>query len=279
MSNFPKTLKGDRPDESSSNSISPNNDNDNRERQLPIPPPSNPRQYRAIGLVRGKYQLSGEQLTQGTLTATDGTEIEAVLLGRTISLVKNHLDLDKEHLWVVYPRTRQTDDKLHVQIVGVWEPETLQRNRDEGEADGEEMSLEEVRDGYFSIRGEAVFYSTEQKSIVIKIKQAPKKEGEKPKFFKLKLQGVLSDRPLRHFWDLHVRLEGENLIIESSKDMGAIPVKKRPDDKFGRGKKPFINKRSNAGEDRPSSGSRPVVKERPVPKAEKPVPKPKPAKH
>ncbi len=90
-------------------------------RQQPIPPPSEPMQYRAIGLVRGRYLASSEQFTQGTLLTTDGVELNAVLLGRIMSLVKNHLDLDKEHLWVVYPRTRQENDTLHIQIVGVWE--------------------------------------------------------------------------------------------------------------------------------------------------------------
>jgi len=43
---------------------------------------------------------SDEQFTQGTLVATDGTEIN-VRLGRIMSLVKNHLNLEQEHLWVV----------------------------------------------------------------------------------------------------------------------------------------------------------------------------------
>ena len=87
-------------------------------RKHPIPPPSDPKQYRAIGLIQGRYQFSEEQLTQGTVWTPDGTAIDAVLLGRVLSLVKNHLDLSENHLWVVYPRTRQKDDHLHVQIVG-----------------------------------------------------------------------------------------------------------------------------------------------------------------
>src|SRR5689334_6494987 len=70
------------------------------DRQQPIPPPSEPMQYRAIGLVRGRYCASDEQFTQGILLTTDGVELNAVLLGRIMSLVKNHLDLEKEHLWV-----------------------------------------------------------------------------------------------------------------------------------------------------------------------------------
>ncbi len=94
-------------------------------RQHPIAPPSEPKQYRAIGLVRGRYQPSTEQFTRGNLRTPDGSEIDAVLLGRVMSLLKNHLDLESEHLWVVYPRTRQENNDLHIQIMGVWEPETL----------------------------------------------------------------------------------------------------------------------------------------------------------
>ncbi|MDX2096855.1 MAG: hypothetical protein SFW36_03695, partial [Leptolyngbyaceae cyanobacterium bins.59] len=91
-------------------------------RQHPIPPPSEARQYRAIGLVRGQYVPSEEQFTRGTILAADGTKLEAVLLGRVMSLVKKHLSLEESHLWVTYPRTRDREGDLHLQIVGVWEP-------------------------------------------------------------------------------------------------------------------------------------------------------------
>src|SRR4028118_205822 len=109
------------------------------QRQQPIPPPSEPMQYRAIGLVRGQYMPSAEQLTRGTLLASDGTLIDAVLLGRVMSLVKNHLSLDQSHLWVVYPRSRQEDGNLHVQIVGVWEPEKLHQTRSTEPPNSEEV--------------------------------------------------------------------------------------------------------------------------------------------
>ncbi|ASC73357.1 uncharacterized protein XM38_043220 [Halomicronema hongdechloris C2206] len=88
-------------------------------------------QYRAIGLVRGIYSPSEEQFNRGLLTTEDGTSIDSVLLGRITSLVKKHLTLETPHQWVVYPRTRTDDSEdsqdldLHLQIVGVWEPETL----------------------------------------------------------------------------------------------------------------------------------------------------------
>jgi hypothetical protein len=97
----------------------------------PIAPPSEPMQYRAIGLVQGTYTPDEEQFNHGNVITDDGAVIDAVLLGRVTSLVKKHIDLEKSHLWVVYPRTRRGDEDsdveqdLHIQIVGVWEPETL----------------------------------------------------------------------------------------------------------------------------------------------------------
>lgn len=205
-----------------------------KKRFQPIPPPSHPRQYRAIGLVRGKYEIAEDQLTQGNLITSDGTKIDSVLLGRVISLVKKHLDLDKEHLWVVYPRTKVNDDALHLQIVGVWEPETL--NQDEHEKPNI-IASEEVPENYFSIRGEVVFFDVAKEVVVVKIKQFPRKEGDKPKSFKLKLKGVLEGKPLRHFWDLNVNLEGESLVIPEGEgtDLGIAQKKPRFKKKFDGG--------------------------------------------
>lgn len=111
----------------------------------PIPTPSEPMQYRAIGLVRGRYEPSEEQFTKGNLIATDGSVLDSVLLGRVMSLVKNHIDLTTDHLWVVYPRTR--DEHLHLQIMGVWEPETLHQEDDPTDSDGDtESSAAEAAD-------------------------------------------------------------------------------------------------------------------------------------
>ena len=232
------------------------------ERTQPIPPPSHPRQYRAIGLIRGKYQITGEQITQGNLITTDGAEIEAVLLGRVISLVKKHLDLEQEHLWVVYPRTKVKDDRLHVQIVGVWEPETLSQDEEQSST----VPSEEIEENYFSIRGEVVFFDREKEIVVIKIKQFPRKEGDKPKSFKLQLKGVLEGKPLRRFWDLNANLEGETLVVppETGTDLGFAQKKPRFKKKFD-GKKPF-RKRPPSTEKPNVSGGKP----RPKPKLNKP---------
>jgi hypothetical protein len=211
----------------------------NTTRKKPIPPPTYPRQYRAIGLIFGQYIPSEEKITRGNLITSDGTQIEAVLLGRLMSLMKNHLDLKKSHLWVVYPRSKQENDTLHVQLLGVWEPATF--HTEEVEKTGPTNEDDPTcQSGYFSIRGEVVFYLEERETVVIKIKQSPKKESETAKFFKLKLRGTLPPRPLRHFYDLQVQLEGEELIIRESQDLGLANFQKPT--KFQGKSKPFSDK-------------------------------------
>ena len=247
-------------------------------RQHPIPPPSEPRQYRAVGLVRGRYTQSEEQFTRGMLIAADGTAIDAVLLGRVMSLVKNHLDLEQEHLWVVYPRTRQEDGNLHAQIMGVWEPETLKKladpsDEEENEEAGEiEISGEastaslppsefDVEDGYFSIRGEVIYQSQDaEKYVIVKIKQAPRKNDDKMKFFKLKLKGDLVTKAIGFFWDFHVKLQADSLMIQQANNIGALPIKKR---KFPPGSKPPGGFRGGGGK-RPFTPRPPIGDGAPV---------------
>ncbi|MEM8804764.1 MAG: hypothetical protein AAGF01_01780 [Cyanobacteria bacterium P01_G01_bin.38] len=109
---------------------------DNRPRQHPISPPSEPMQYRAIGLLRGRYCPSEENFNRGHILTQDNTQVSSVLLGRVTSLVKKHLEIESNHLWVVYPRTiADEDNALSVQIVGVWEPETLGVEGEDAEAE------------------------------------------------------------------------------------------------------------------------------------------------
>ncbi len=256
-------------------------------RQQPIPPPSEPMQYRAIGLVRGRYMASAEQFTQGTLLTTDGTQLEAVLLGRIISLLRNHLDLTQEHLWVVYPRTGQKEDNLHLQIVGVWEPENLtkQQTPDEPEARTEQGenspqtpdSSPLVEDGYFSVRGEVVFQSASDGQLVVKIKQAPRKESDKPKHFKLKLQGVLKTKAVGQFWDLQVKRQADNLVIQQAEAIAPMP-KPKPRKKFQPSGGEKLGHKSNFDTPRPvrkTPGSSSSVP-KPIPKTSVPKPNKRP---
>ena len=179
-------------------------------RQHPIPPVTEALQYRAIGVVRGVYEpTDGDQLTRGLIRCADGTAIEAVVLGRLLTLMRRHLDLSIPHLWVVYPRSRD-EQVLHLQLVGVWEPSTL-TNPEEPEAPSD--SLPEG-DEYFSVRGELIYTRPETGDLVVKVRQLPRPDGSKPVPFKLQIKGQIPLEHLRHFVALDLRRQGQELQLE-----------------------------------------------------------------
>jgi hypothetical protein len=218
---------------------------------MPIPMASEPLQYRAIGLVKGAYLASAEEFTKGSVITDDGTLIDAVLLGRIMSLAKKHLDLGESHLWVVYPRVRKDDGKLHVQIMGIWEPKLIEP------VDGTTVPPEpmEIPDNYFSVRGEVVFQSREKKEVFVKIRQAARKKDIEPRQFKLRLIGDFPDKMVGNFWEFDVLRQGDDLVIRTGQMIAALRAKGKPpgggDKKhFG---KPWEHKA-------PSAGSEPLGK-------------------
>ncbi|KKZ10379.1 MAG: hypothetical protein TH68_10950 [Candidatus Synechococcus spongiarum 142] len=191
-------------------------------RKQPISPVTDPLQFRAIGLVRGTYRPeSPDCFTSGMIHAMDDTQLEAVLLGRVIHLLRRYVDLDQPHLWVCYPRNRDKDkSKLHLQVMGIWEPslldradETLQNDGPVPKAIGPETP--EPPDGYFSVRGELMFTDPEAQQLLVKIRQQPRANATKrARSFKLMLHGVVPPRALRHFLNLDLQRHGQSLHVE-----------------------------------------------------------------
>lgn len=192
-------------------------------RQHPISPVTEPTQYRAIGVVRGHYvPTDPEQLTRGVIRTADGTEIEAVVLGRLLTLMRRHLDLAEPHLWVVYPRSRE-ENQLHLQMVGVWEPSTLTPAGEEGEAAaGPEADQLPEGDDYFSVRGELIYTRPETGDLVVKVRQQPRSDGTRPIPFKLQLRGTIPLEHLRHFVALDLRRQGQQLCLENHEVLGPV---------------------------------------------------------
>jgi len=227
-------------------------------RQHPIPPVTEPLQYRAIGVVRGVYEPSDPAvLTRGAIRTADGQAIEAVVLGRLLTLMRRHLDLSLPHLWVVYPRFRE-EGHLHLQMVGVWEPSTLAQEAEEpGGSDG----LPEG-DDYFSVRGELIYTRPETQDFVVKVRQLPRPDGERPIPFKLQLRGEIPLEHLRHFVSLDLRRQEQTLQLERLEVLS--PIVQRGN-RGGKGRRPSGGGRGPEGSRRnddspsqtgPSSDSR-----------------------
>jgi len=234
----------------------------------PIPPPSYDQQYRAIGLVWGIYQPK-TQLTRGEIILSETVTLETVLLGRSINVVKKHINLEDPHLWVVYPRTRHKNDYLHLQIVGVWEPDTLKESSQRAEQLEEDVvSQVSTQAGYFSIRGEVIFYSEAEQKIIVKIKRAT---SQKPNFFKLRLNGILPDEQekLGWFWEFDVQLKGEELVVTEGKKIA--PISNKP-------KRHVSTKSSSSEKNKEGSTPKKIIstaKEKPSPTQKKPKPIPR----
>ena len=181
----------------------------------PIPKVTNKLQYRAIGIINGKYiPHDSHQLNRGFLNDNKGERIETVVLGKALSLLKKHIDLNKSYYWIVYPKNKNSQN-LHLQIAGVWHPYQLNDFPNDSSKTNFSKLLEELdlKDNYFSIRGKLVFVNTQKKEIVIKICSSLKLQNSKNKNFKLVIKGDLSLELLNSFVSLDVTRDGNSLKL------------------------------------------------------------------
>ena len=183
----------------------------------PIPQVTNQLQYRAIGIINGKFTPHhSEQLNRGFLIDNKGEKIETVVLGKALSLLKKYIDLNKSYYWVVYPKNKNTQN-LHLQVAGIWDPYKLNDFPNNSSKTNFSKLLEdlELEDNYFSVRGELVFVNTKKKEFVIKICSDSKLKNLKNKNFKLVIKGELSLQLLNCFVSLDINRDGNALKLIS----------------------------------------------------------------
>ena len=182
----------------------------------PIPKVTSKLQYRAIGIISGKFvPHDSEQLNRGVLIDNKGEEIETVILGKALSLLKKHIDLEKSYFWIVYPKNKNSQ-KLHLQVAGIWDPYKFNDFPNDSSKPDFSKLLEELdlKDNYFSIRGELVFVNTQNKEVVIKVCSASKLQNSKNKNFKLVIKGEISLSILNSFVSLDVIRDGNCLKLQ-----------------------------------------------------------------
>ena len=181
----------------------------------PIPKVTNQLQHRAIGIINGKFTpISSEQLNRGFLIDNNDEKIETVVLGKALSLLKKHIDLKKSYYWIVYPKNKNTQN-LHLQVAGIWDPYQLNDFPNDSSKTNFSKLLEELdlKDNYFSVRGELVFVNTQKKEIVIKISPTINSKNLKNKNFKLVIKGELSLELLHSFVSLDINRDGSCLKL------------------------------------------------------------------
>ena len=193
----------------------------------PIPKVNNQLQHRAIGIINGKFTpISNKQFNRGFLIDNNDEKIETVVLGKALSLLKKHIDLKKSYYWIVYPKNKNTQN-LHLQVAGIWDPYQLNDFPNDSSKTNFSKLLEELdlKDNYFSVRGELVFVNKPKKEIVIKICSTSKSKNQKNKNFKLNIKGELSLEFLNNFVSLDVNRDGNSLKLLNYKVIGRNPSK------------------------------------------------------
>jgi hypothetical protein len=181
----------------------------------PIPKVTNQLQYRAIGIINGKFvPHDSNQLNRGFITDDKGGKIDTVVLGKALSLLKKHIDLKKSYFWVVYPKNKDTQN-LHLQIAGIWDPYKLNNFHNNSSKTNFLKLLDELdlKDNYFSVRGELVFVNSQKKEIVVKVCTASKLKNLKNKNFKLVVKGEISLELLNSFVSLDLTRDGNSLKL------------------------------------------------------------------
>jgi len=176
-------------------------------------------QYRAIGRMWGRYIPNTEQIHQGQLITRDGVTINVNLMSKVSKIVENQLDLSQEYLWTVYPKTPPKDlgIGLYLSLISVKAPSKyteLIKTELQSQADN------------FSIQGEVIYQNFEDGIVTVKIQQTPRNNNGTPKEFRLRLLGFLPPKSARHFWNLHVRRIGTDLVIQSGQCIKFLHPKK-----------------------------------------------------
>jgi hypothetical protein len=126
-------------------------------------------------------------------------------------------------------------------MVGVWEPSTLSlpSTVSEPEASSDDPAADTAApdmaapdgpgadalpegDDYFSVRGELIFTKPETGDLVVKIRQLPRPDGQRPTPFKLQIRGEVPLEHLRHFVSLDLRRQGQLLQMEGMEVLAPV---------------------------------------------------------
>ena len=172
-------------------------------------------QSRAIGIIYGSYKPSSkESLNKGLLKDQNNLSLDAVVLGKTLPLIKKHIDFNKKYFFVVYPRNKIADS-LHIQIAGIWDPYSLNKEQKDHSLNHHEILKNfDLKDNYFSIRGKLIFVKIPEKEVIVKITPS-KILNNKNKSFKLILKAELPLNLINSFLSLDGLRDGNTLLMEN----------------------------------------------------------------
>ena len=172
-------------------------------------------QNRAIGIIYASYKPSNtDSLNKGILKDQNNLTLDAVVLGKTLPLIKKYIDFNKKYFFIVYPRNKHSDC-LHLQIAGIWDPISLNKEqKDHSQNSHEILKNFDLKDNYFSIRGKLIFVKIPEKEVIIKITPS-NLLNKKIKSFKLILKAELPLNLINSFLSIDALREGNALRMEN----------------------------------------------------------------
>ena len=180
----------------------------------PIQKVTNKLQYRAIGIIKGIYKpFKSNSLNKGIIIDKSGIEVDAVVLGKVLPLIRKHVDLLKQNYWIVYPRNKDSKN-IHFQIAGIWDPSNFKNNDDNIDKTNDLLHSFDLKDNLFSIRGKLIFINIQEKELIIKICPSNKCKNQKNKSFKILVKGEISMKYINSFVSLEVIRIENSLFLE-----------------------------------------------------------------
>ena len=181
----------------------------------PIPKVSNKKQFRAIGIVYGKYKPhENNLLNKGFIEDLNGLKIDTVILGKALPIIKKYINFEKKYYWIVYPRNKDSNN-IHLQIAGIWDPSNFQNNLDDDINKTHDLLLSlDLKDNLFSIRGKLIFINIQEKELIIKICPSNQSKNHKNKSFKILVKGEISMKYINSFVSLQVIRIENSLFLE-----------------------------------------------------------------
>ncbi len=235
--------------------IAAKEDSEIQEKHAGLSPAWYPLQFRAIGIIKGQYFPSAEDMIRGIILTDDGAIAPAHFLASSIRFLKRRLELlDSPQYWIVFPATKQEPPYLRYAIKGMKTPEEV-------EAEGEELNAQKDR---FSIRGVITFSDRQAERFVVRIYRNYSIEKhistnpslaisakEEASFFLLTLQGKLPDDAFGQFADLDVVREGDQLILKDYRFVQQLLQPKKEKTKKPRSRRKHKSKTTRAGAQEP----------------------------
>ena len=181
----------------------------------PIPKVLNKKQFRAIGIVCGRYKPhENNLLNKGFIEDANGLKMDAVVLGKALPVIKKFINFEKQYYWIVYPRNKDSNN-IHLQIAGIWDPSNFKNNDDYKINETHDVLLSlDLKDNLFSIRGKLIFINIQEKELIIKICPSNQSKNQKNKSFKILVKGEISMKYINSFVSLEVIRIENSLFLE-----------------------------------------------------------------